>query len=571
MCHPNGIMMSSLKFAGMWRLGVVLVLTLNLLQIRSAENGVTVIPGKKVVECFDYFELTLKVKAPPAGNPFTDSILRGSFSYKKNESSGVDGFCDSEDGRVYRIRFMPSVPGEYNYSIHFENRALVFEDHGRFKARKGKLAGPVQTDPEHPFHFIRAGTGQHWFWNSTTTYQILGWDDETIAQSIDRLARSGVNRIRVALAGRTKDGMRWNEPLVKRTDQFKFKMEPWVAARPDNVEDPGYDVTRFNLEHFRKAERLLQRARERDINVSLIFYVDGRDKGVDPFAKGGMGGEDERRYYQYAIARFAPFANVMWDVANEYRLFRDDAWAEKMGFFIMRTDPYGHLMSVHGHEDFHFRKSPWADFAMYQKWDESGGYDFRLKNRREQMASGRLIPQVNEEYGYEDHYPSGWGGARVWPSRDADNRRRLAWEMSMAGCYQTTGERANQGTGAGADTGGGWVNGRGDEHMTMLIGYRHMIDFFSSFAWWTVEPREDLALPGTLLLAIPGKLYAAYQPKGGEAKFKLAPGVYEAKWFNPRIGAWIQLPRITQFSDSDWVSSKPMDAGDWAILLKGKR
>ena len=111
----------------------------------------------------------------------------------------------------------------------------------------------------------------------------FAWDEDTIAQSVDRLARLGVNRIRAALAGRTRDGKRWNEPPVTRTEKSAFKMEPWVAARPDNLEDPGY----------------------------------------------------------------------------------------------------------------------------------------------------------------EDHYPFPWGEKRLWPARIADNRRRLAWEISMAGCYQTTGERGD--------------------------------------------------------------------------------------------------------------------------------
>src|SRR5436190_1993362 len=88
-------------------------------------------------------------------------------------------------------------------------------------------------------------------------------------------------------------------------------------------------------------------------------------------------------------------------------------------------------------------------------------YPFDRERRREQAATGRPMPQINEEYGYEDHYPQGWGEGRVAPARDADTRRRIAWEVTMAGCYQTTGESAANGL-------GGWVNGRGDDSMRML-------------------------------------------------------------------------------------------------------
>ena len=138
----------------------------------------------------------------------------------------------------------------------------------------------------------------------------------------------------------------------------------------------------------------------------------------------------------------------------------------------------------------------------------------------------------------------------------------------MAGGYQTTGERANQGTGAGPDTGGGWVNGRGDDQMVMLAGYRRLMEFFTAFSWWVLEPRKDLAGENTLLLADPGKLYVAYLPKSGLGRATLARGQYRARWFNPRTGAWLPLPELVQPADSAWTSPEAPDAGDWALLLE---
>jgi hypothetical protein len=357
---------------------------------------------------------------------------------------------------------------------------------GSFVTRDANRKGLVAVDTEHPWHFIWRGTGEHYFYNGTTTYFLAGWDIDQIRRNLDRLARLKVNRVRAAIAGRVKNGRAWFEHVYP-TERFSFLLNPWVAKHPESVEKPEFDVTRFNVDYWRKWESLLRHAWELDVVVSVIFYVDGRRPGVDPFGKRNMGGKDEQRYYRYAVARLAAFSNVMWDVTNEYRLFRDDAWARKMGSFIKKHDPYGHVLSVHGHGDFRFQKSPWVDFAMYQSWDERGGYEFMLNNRKKQAATGRIIPQVNEEYGYEDHYPT-WGGNRKAPARSADSRRRLAWEMYMAGCYQTTGERADTGTGWGPDTGGGWLNGRGGDDMTMFVGYGYIVDFFTSIAWWKLNP-----------------------------------------------------------------------------------
>ena len=135
----------------------------------------------------------------------------------------------------------------------------------------------------------------------------------------------------------------------------------------------------------------------------------------------------------------------------------------------------------------------------------------------------------------------------------------------MAGTYQTTGETAKRGTGVWPDTGGGWVNGRGDNTMVMLQGYAHMVDFFTSFEWWKADPHDELVNHGAFCLAEPGSVYAVYLQKGGEVTVKLTPGRYQANWFNPRTGEPTPLPGA---DGPVWTSPKAPDSGDWALLLR---
>jgi hypothetical protein len=529
-----------------------------------------------MLDRFDVVEITLTLDTPPAGNPFTDAALEGRFTPAHGDSIRVDGFCDSEDGRAFRIRFMPTVAGRHRYVLHFRSGTRALEHAGEFTARAGKRRGLVVRDPEHPTHFKWSRSSDHFYYNSTTAYWLLGFrDDAVIRESIDRLDRLGINRIRVALSGRTRSGMRWKEPMIVSDSAFQYRLEPWPAARPLDIEDPGYDVTRFNLEHFRKTERMLAHARAREMQVSLIFALDVADKGVDPFGKASMGGADEQRYYRYGVARFGAFANVWWDLINEWHLCRDETWVNRMGTLVKQWDPYDHTTSVHGTGRFPFGQSPWVDYVMFQSWDEHGAYDFLLKARQDQAAAGRPLPIVNEEYGYEDHYPYPWGGKRVWPARVAETRVRLAWEMALAGGYQTTGERANI---AGT---GGWITGRGDDTMTMLDGYARLRRFFETLPWWNLEPHPEIitgesqALPvpensrplaAALCLAQPGERYVIYLRQGGSASLQLNPGGYAIRRFNPRSGEWKQLGRVT--SGPIWTTPAVPDTENWVFVLE---
>ena len=155
------------------------------------------------VEAYDFVEIAVNVEGPDARNPFSDVDLRGSFGkVGSSERINVGGFCDSTDGSVFRIRFMPLSPGSYAYSVAYRQGEFEKSYDGTFRATDGHRRGPIRDDPKYPWHFIWEGTGEHYFFNGTTAFWLMGWRDErTIQNSIDRLRRLKVNRIRVLLSG----------------------------------------------------------------------------------------------------------------------------------------------------------------------------------------------------------------------------------------------------------------------------------------------------------------------------------------------------------------------------------
>lgn len=538
---------------------------------------------------YEILEITAEVAAPRPRNPFTDVEVNGEFELEHDGRRWrVDGFCDADDGSTFRVRFMPSVPGDYRYSVRYRQGSFSANESGTFHVDKSSRRGPIRIDPEHRWHFVWEGTGEHYFFNGTTAYWLMGWRDEQVIRSIiDRLHRLQVNRVRVTVGGRTR--LTYGEPVMTGSNWTTF-VTPWPVDKgthaihligragqrygmgfgrgawdtlanvglADDIYHPGFDYSRFEVAYWQKFDRALRYARDRDVVISLV--LDMNDSEVHP----APGSEDEQRFIRYAIARFGAFSNITWDLGDDLDRYRDDHWTRSTGVLIKQWDPYHHLATSHpvdnAHQD---RTADWFDFTSFQEWSRTQ-HEFMLAQRREQARLGRIIPQTNEEYGYEDHYPM-W--AKGPGSDAADVLRRMAWEIVMAGGYQTTGESARRGTNIWPDSGGGWMNGRGDDSMTMLQGYAHMVDFFTSFRWWSTEPHDELVSGGNYCLALPGEIYAVYLPRAGSVTVRMQPGRYSAIWWSAATGQKATLPTV-EVATPYWESPPAPGSGDWALLLQ---
>jgi hypothetical protein len=527
-----------------------------LLSAAPAKVSFTLSAGS--VEVYDYVEVSAQVEQPDAANPFMDVTLSGNFRpSEQGEPVKVDGFCDSAGGEVFRVRFMPAKAGDYSYSVTYHQGSFEQTYTGTFQATAAHRKGPIRVDPKYPWHFIWEGTGEHYYFNGTTAFWLMGWREERIIRSsIERLQRLKINRIRALLAGAAN--ILWGEPVMTG-ENFTLFLRPWLAQAPENFDHPGLDFTRFNVPYWQKWERMLRFAREHDMIISVILDISTHS------AQPSAGGADERRYIRYAAARLSAFSNITWDLGDDLDSFRDEKWAHETGTLLMGWDPYRHLASSHPvrreHQD---RASDWFGFTSIQEWSRQQ-HALMLEERQIQRRTGRIIPQTNEEYGYEDHYPH-WA-----PKPDGDSAetlRRTAWDIAMAGAYGTAGESARRGVNIWPDTGGGWINGRGDDTMVMLRGYEHIVDFFTSFDWWKTEPHDELVSAGAYCLAAPGEIYAVYLPKEGTVTVELQPGTYQAHWFDAFTGEVIPLPDV---QGPRWTSPKTPGWQDWALLLKKRR
>ena len=146
---------------------------------------------EKQVERWGIAEITCY--GPSEGNPFLEQSVKGRFC-GKNETVTVEGFYDGEG--VYKIRFMPSFPGTYTFSV--ESSFMEEETEGTF------LVTPASEGNHGP---VRVAGTYHFAYEDGTPYYSVGttcyvWElqsDERISQTLESLKKARFNKIRFCI------------------------------------------------------------------------------------------------------------------------------------------------------------------------------------------------------------------------------------------------------------------------------------------------------------------------------------------------------------------------------------
>jgi Domain of unknown function (DUF5060)/Domain of unknown function (DUF5605) len=359
------------------------------------------VPTFASVQQWDTFETTLH--GPSDGNPFTDVTLSARFEHNKRTIT-VAGFYDG-DG-AYKIRFMPSEPGDWQYTT-VSNRPELSAQSGHFTCVEATQDnhGPVRV--WNTFHFAYADTSPY-FEIGTTCYGWTFQSDAMQEQTLQTLKSSPFNKVRM---------------LVLPAGGDPAPVYPFEGAPPDH-----WDFTRFNPKFFQHLEKRVGDLRGLNIQADLILF--------HPYDKGRLGldrmdaaGDD--RYVRYVVARLAGYRNVWWSLANEFDLIRSktDADWDRLFQIVKANDPYGHLRSIHHSERLYNYTKPWVTHASLQ--NGSAVADF---GRAELYRDVYNKPIVFDEVKYEGDLPKRWG--QLTP------REMVAcfWQGTISGTYVGHGE-----------------------------------------------------------------------------------------------------------------------------------
>lgn len=360
------------------------------------------------IPCWDIFELSLN--GPSTGNPFTDVRFSARFQ-QGGRVLEPEGFYDGEG--VYRLRFMPDMPGEWHYATSSSAPELDGIA-GRVLCTEPVVGvhGPVRVSDI--YHFAYADGTRH-FSVGTTCYAWANQPDVLQEQTLRTLADAPFNKIRMC---------------VFPKDYTYNKNDPADYAFVRQVDGGGFDFSRFNPLFFRRFEKRVAQLAGLGIEADIILF-----HPYDRWGFSRMPAEADDRYLRYITARLAAYRNVWWSLANEYDIMPAKKTADWDRFFrILQTyDPYQHLRSVHNWQaldthdmrTFYDHGKPWVTHCSVQHGEVDLVTQWRELYRK---------PVVVDECCYEGNLPNGWGNL------GAEEMVRRFWETTVRGGYCGHGE-----------------------------------------------------------------------------------------------------------------------------------
>ncbi|OUS68780.1 hypothetical protein B1748_32960 [Paenibacillus sp. MY03] len=274
------------------------------------------------------------------------------------------------------------------------------------------------------------------------------------------------------------------------------------------------------------------------------------------------------RYWQ---ARYGAYP-VMWTIAQEsdqnfYNGIDPQYW-QTFAEALYDSDAYKHPISAHVEAITTFATT-WGD-KDYHTWF-AGQPILTTKDVFESFWNYPITkPFVSYETGYE------------FNNVTSNEARAFAYKAFGNGSY-----------GIGYGVQGQWaVNNSPDDWFRYGPYYRwfdglhapagsqmtYFKNFYSSIQWWKLVPTFNDTLYGELssnqnsyLTTEGNKTYVAYFSGGSSVltgKLKsMADTIYEARWFNPRSGAYTLISDQIEPTNGEWIIPAKPDDKDWALLV----
>lgn len=480
------------------------------------------------------FPFAAKVQA---ANPFTvpfSAVVKG----PDGKEMLVPGFFDGQG--IWKIRVAPTAEGAWSLTT----KSTVPELNGRtgsfvcVKNPNPQVHGVLRVDKEHPHHFIfddgsrffMQGYEYDWLW-------ALDMDKAgvpTVEKSLDIIARHGFNYI---ILNSYAYDCSWRKGKTGPDDFGPAALYPWEGDNAQPVH------SRMNLAYWQHYDLVMAALLTRGFEAHMLVKV--YNKAVNWPAHGSA---EEKLFFDWLIARYGAFPNLIWDFSKEAHNEKDLAYKQNWLKYIRANDPYRHLTTVHDDD----------------KANDSGAYDDCTDFRTDQQHSKyhevvlrqrerRAWPVANVESDYE-HGPGGLEDKTYRVVHTPEQTLRTAWEIAMAGGYI-----------AYYYTYTAWDVIHPLDVPPGYAYFKHFGDFFRATHYWRLQAADALVSEGWCL-ADAGREYVVFlkEAKPFKLEIKGAAKPLRAAWFNPHTGKFTEASPL---NNGQPELMPPANWGDAPLVL----
>jgi hypothetical protein len=449
-------------------------------------------------------QLTIRVFSPSVANPFTDAQVIGTFTPNTGQAVNVRGFCDAEDGTIWRVRFCPREIGAYRFTLSYQDARMRDQVAGGFVCHPSQAPGFVRIDPDHPYHFIR-DNGTHPFLAGKTAWR-LGCSPHWR----EFIAQAAVNRMNVLRVG-------VECPYFRELAGGDCWL--WGGTR----ESP--DFSRFNLAQWQHWDQVLRYTFEQGCLIEVCIFTGlARLRASPPIPD-----PDMERYWDYLIARWSAYPGILlWELYNEFTELPD--YQSYMARFLKTHDPYGHPVTTSGQQigEVPFPETDWNDLVVPHfcvgSWHHLHGFYHDWASRLHVYNKPVFVDET---------------GRAISPQNNTDgiHRRKQYWIWAIAGDYCNY-----------HSEGGCYVDlslEPGEEFWSPYV------TFWETTRWWEMVPADE-----RIVVAPPGILgvYCLWSPaetivylytkksganvSSGALQLRFDAGHYRFRFYHPASGSW---------------------------------
>ena len=513
-------------------------------------------------------------------NPFSDTKLIVEYIAPSGRKIVFPGYYDGDgaggqNGDIWKFRFMPDEPGVWNYRYTWSDGSTGGS--GIFHCSNSDARpGPWRIHPDNG----------HWFTDSHGTpflpVAVYATAHLTPVDWNDALAwakQKGFNTIVTPTFNTTVWADGWHN-----TTAFTSRNGDDSLARSGTLKQ--IDPSRYNLKMWREWDQMIQAAGDAGIYVAPFEGPSGKYGGQDgkyppdplvftPKIRDRFDTKRNKQFIRYLIARQGAFWNLAyWNLgsteAYQYAV-KDEGEFQHYLRHMAELTPWNRLITAQDVEQWHNKERRWLSrsklspdrklntiqtavaSSAYPSWGRSN-----IDNRYWQSTRPNHELAMDSYHGFPILCTE-----CLWEGQGrAENPTNLIWGMLTAGAHTVWADwrYADKGTQQEhrwGSIGKAWIpvkpleervftasrfgsNTQGDE---LLV---HAAKILSGFAYWKMEPRNDLITNDTeaYCLAAPGEAYLIYLPDGGPIELELTGGPFEYQWIDPKSAQVLSRGRL---------------------------